>query len=71
MVLLFILILLLYVLLDTNVGRGVRTSVNRRKGDFLMIYPGELITESEGENRVEKKPSVFRYFFTFKRKGWW
>ncbi|KAH3807282.1 hypothetical protein DPMN_135617 [Dreissena polymorpha] len=51
-------------------GLGVRTTINRTKGDFLMIYPGELITEREGEEREEREPSVFRYFFQYKRKGW-
>ncbi|KAL5021120.1 hypothetical protein ScPMuIL_000275 [Solemya velum] len=51
-------------------GRGVRTTIRRSKGDFLMIYPGELITEAEGEKRKEKDPSVFRYFFHHKREGW-
>ncbi|WAR09760.1 MYLK-like protein [Mya arenaria] len=50
-------------------GLGVRTTINRTKGDFLMIYPGELITEREGEEREEREPSVFRYFFQYKRKG--
>jgi hypothetical protein len=53
------------------IGLGVRTTINRTKGDFLMIYSGELITEREGEEREEREPSVFRYFFQYKRKGWW
>ncbi|XP_060598400.1 uncharacterized protein LOC132752133 isoform X2 [Ruditapes philippinarum] len=51
-------------------GRGVRTTVTRRKGDFLMIYPGELLTEEEGEEREVKKPSVYRYFFNYRSRGW-
>ncbi|KAL5009320.1 hypothetical protein ScPMuIL_014901 [Solemya velum] len=51
-------------------GRGVRTTIRRSRGDFLMIYPGKLITEAEGEKREEKDPSVFRYFFHHKREGW-
>lgn len=53
------------------IGRGVRTTIKRSRGDFLLTYHGELVTEAEGERREEVVPSVFRYFFQQKKKGWW
>ena len=53
------------------IGRGVRTKIKRSKGDFLMIYPGELISEIEGEEREEREPSNYRFFFEYKGKEWW
>ncbi|XP_070568060.1 uncharacterized protein [Ptychodera flava] len=49
-------------------GWGVFASKPFEKGSFLLIYPGELISEEEGEKREEEIPSVFRYFFSFKGK---
>jgi len=45
------------------IGRGVRTEKKRLKGDFLLVYHGELITADEGEQREKDKESTFRYFF--------
>ena len=52
-------------------GLGVRTSIKRNKGDFLLFYHGELITEQEGERREARADSTFRYFFQHKHKAWW
>ncbi|KAL5007677.1 hypothetical protein ScPMuIL_003568 [Solemya velum] len=44
-------------------GRGIRTLQKRVKGDFLLHYAGELISEEEGEQRENDDSSGFRYFF--------
>lgn len=53
------------------IGRGVRTTINRAQGDFLLIYSGDLISGEEGRKKEEQDDSVFRYFFRFKSKEWW
>jgi hypothetical protein len=52
-------------------GRGVRTAIDRCKGDFLQTYHGELISGDEGDQREIVSESVFRFFFFFKGKRWW
>ena len=53
------------------IGCGVRTTVDRFRGDFLLEYVGELITGEEGEWREDQEPSNFRFFFDFKGQEWW
>lgn len=47
-----------------NKGRGVRTTVRRNAGDFLLVYTGKVITKKEGENLEEGFSSGYRFFFT-------
>ncbi|KAL5017690.1 hypothetical protein ScPMuIL_005227, partial [Solemya velum] len=51
-------------------GRGVRTTVKRRKHDFILCYHGEYITQKMGEEREDSQESVFRYFFSYQGKDW-
>ncbi|XP_033116600.1 N-lysine methyltransferase KMT5A-like [Anneissia japonica] len=51
-------------------GKGVFATKEFFPGDFLLEYAGELISAEEGENREETLPSVFRFFFKCKDKGY-
>lgn len=44
-----------------NKGRGVRTTVRRNAGDFLLVYTGKVITTKEGENLEEGFSSGYRF----------
>lgn len=44
-------------------GRGVVSTVARERGDFLLFYVGDIITNEEGEKREEVEPSGYRFFF--------
>lgn len=46
-----------------NKGRGVRTTVRRNAGDFLLTYTGKVITKKEGENLEEGFSSGYRFFY--------
>ncbi|XP_062599196.1 N-lysine methyltransferase KMT5A-like isoform X1 [Saccostrea cucullata] len=46
-----------------NKGRGIRTTVSRQRGDFLLVYAGQLLSKKEGERREKKKSSGYRYFY--------
>lgn len=49
---------------------GVFTTKKFQKGDFLLEYPGDLISDKEGRERVEKyDPSLGSYLF-FYEKTW-
>lgn len=37
-----------------NMGRGIFTTCERGKGDFIMKYPGELLNEKEAKQRLEE-----------------
>ncbi|XP_052759702.1 N-lysine methyltransferase KMT5A-like isoform X1 [Mya arenaria] len=49
-------------------GRGIKTIVDRKNGDFLLHYTGELITGEEGDRREAKNSTGFRFFFISKGK---
>nr|XP_034311344.1 uncharacterized protein LOC105333816 isoform X4 [Crassostrea gigas] len=46
-----------------NKGRGVRSTIPRQRGDFLLVYSGQIISKKEGERRERKKSSGYRYFY--------
>lgn len=46
-----------------NKGRGVRTTVRRNAGDFLLVYTGKVITKKGGEN-WKKGSHLATDFFT-------
>ena len=52
-------------------GRVVFTTKRFTRGEFLQFYEGELITHEEGKYREAVKETGFRYFFTYKGKGYW
>ena len=45
------------------VGRGIVTVKERRNGEFLLVYDGDLISRKEGGDREDNQESIFRYFF--------
>ncbi|XP_053403286.1 N-lysine methyltransferase KMT5A-like [Mercenaria mercenaria] len=45
-------------------GRGVKTTVHRHKGDFLLVYCGEIVSGEEGEKREALKSTGFRFFYS-------
>ncbi|XP_060601118.1 N-lysine methyltransferase KMT5A-like [Ruditapes philippinarum] len=49
-------------------GRGIITTIYRRKGDFLLHYAGEVISGKEGERREKLGSSGFRFFYRNGRK---
>lgn len=54
------------------VGRGVVSTVPREKGDFLLVYKGDNISEAEGERREKADGgSGYRFFFTYKERTTW
>jgi hypothetical protein len=53
------------------IGRGVVTTTRRQKGEFLLVYKGETISEEEGERREKDGGSGYRFFFKFKGKTIW
>lgn len=52
-------------------GRGIVTNIKREKGDFLLVYKGEIITAEEGERREESNSTGYRFFFYSKGKEFW
>lgn len=56
-----------YFILFCLLGRGVFTTKLFSKGDFLLEYKGELITEDEGSRREDLyDPDLGSFFFFFK-----
>ncbi|WAR10617.1 KMT5A-like protein [Mya arenaria] len=53
---------------ENKLGRGIKTTVDRKNGDFLLHYTGELITGEEGDRREAKNSTGFRFFFISKGK---
>lgn len=45
-------------------GRGVVTSVTREKGEFHLVYRGEIVSADEGERREEEDGGSGSDFFT-------
>lgn len=55
-------------------GRAIFAARSFKKGDFLLIYGGELITEEEAKRREEmdeENAPVCRFFFKFKGMYFW
>jgi len=53
-------------------GRGVITTKQRAKGEFLLCYNGEVVCADEGERREEKDGgSGYRFFFKAKGQNLW
>ena len=52
-------------------GRGVFTKVKIPCGEFLLHYAGELISQTEAEQRELNSRSVFRIFFMWKGSSLW
>lgn len=57
-------------------GRGVIATRVFRHGDFLCEYSGELITETDADEREQaylKDPAMgcYMYFFQHRSKKWW
>ncbi|XP_030846990.1 nuclear speckle splicing regulatory protein 1-like [Strongylocentrotus purpuratus] len=46
-----------------NKGRGIVAQRDISKGEFLLEYPGQLISAQEGNQREEEESSGFRFFF--------
>ncbi|XP_063419434.1 uncharacterized protein LOC134702463 [Mytilus trossulus] len=53
-----------------NIGKGVFTSRNFKKGDFLLEYEGELLSSEEGVSRLDEHVAsgIGCYVFFFKNK---
>lgn len=52
-------------------GRGVILMTPKVKGDFIVEYPGELLSNSEAERKENAVYSTFRFFFFYSRKRYW
>jgi hypothetical protein len=52
-------------------GRGIVTEVERKRGDFLLVYKGETVSADEGERREEDSCSGYRFFFKSKGRELW
>ncbi|XP_064619473.1 N-lysine methyltransferase KMT5A-A-like [Lineus longissimus] len=57
--------------IDEQIGRGVFTLQDIKKGDFLLEYSGELISKKEALQREEeyKMKEKGNYMFFFKVNG--
>jgi len=55
------------------IGHGVFLTENRRKGDFILEYAGQLLSATEGSRRENAMDddSVYRYFFRHDNKQYW
>lgn len=51
------------IMINIHIGRGVRSTIPRQRGDFLLVYSGQIISKKEGERRERKKSSGYRYFY--------
>ena len=55
-------------------GRAIFTTTHFEKGQFLLLYGGELISKDEAvkkEELGEDHQQSYRYHFQFKEKGLW
>jgi hypothetical protein len=52
-------------------GRGIKTLIKRKKGDFLLHYSGETVSEDEGQSREEAGSSGYRFFYKFEGSAFW
>lgn len=55
-------------------GRAVFATRSFQKGNFLLVYGGELITDEEAnarEQRDRENVPIYRYFFRFNSKCFW
>ena len=50
-------------------GSGVFTTDNIKKGDFVVEYTGDVISEEEGEKILNSKEDAGTYLFFFKDKA--
>lgn len=54
---------------------GIFTEIPREKGEFLLEYPGNLITADEGEQLSQKysesNKGCVLYFFIHDQKEYW
>jgi len=42
-----------------------------KRGQFIVQYFGQLVTQKEGDAREKSTPSCFRYFFHYRNTGYW
>ena len=64
----------LEVITTATKGRGVITTIQRKKGDYLCNYVGELLTASEGkkkEKEYDENTGCFMYFFKYNDQSYW
>ena len=66
----------LKVVTTSNRGRGVITTMLRKKGDYICRYIGDLITATDGKRREEeysKDPMAgcFMFYFKYQDKCYW
>ena len=59
------------ILLDLLAGYGVFTTRDYNKGDFLLEYKGELLSEEEASNKEYVSPHSYQYFFPWKGRTMW
>jgi len=52
-------------------GRGVFATTDVCQSQFLAEYHGELVSESEGEQRESNGETGFRYFFQHRGIRYW
>ena len=57
-------------ILFISTGDGVFTTQQFSKGDFLLVYHGDVLTDKEGVEKEARYPT-FLYFFTYKSKKLW
>ena len=50
-------------------GSGVFTTADIKKGDFVVEYTGDVISEEEGEKILNSKEDDGTYLFFFKDKA--
>ena len=50
-------------------GRGVFAAQEFRKGEFLMVYDGEVISAKEGERREAVEETGYRFFLNHYKDG--
>ena len=50
-------------------GSFVFTTADIKKGDFVVEYTGDVISEEEGEKILNSKEDTGTYFFFFKDKA--
>ncbi|XP_060554954.1 zinc finger protein 862-like [Ruditapes philippinarum] len=55
----------------THYGRGVKTTIERFKGDFLLHYKGETISAAEGEQREGRNSTGYRFFYSDMKDNLW
>ncbi|XP_028418510.1 N-lysine methyltransferase KMT5A-A-like [Dendronephthya gigantea] len=55
--------------IDDDIGRGVFTTKTFSKGDFLLEYKGELISQEEGYIREKNYPDDLGSFLFFFQQG--